>query len=82
MIRTIRSTILTTFTQYLNLKFYRHVSNNIPRQKARKGPRINLPMATTNFYVQEYRDITLTLPHLEGGGIHPPHVPIFGRNFG
>ena len=27
--------------------------------KARKGTRMNLPMTTTNFYVQEYRDITL-----------------------
>ena len=26
--------------------------------KARKGPRMNLPTARTNFYVQEYRDIT------------------------
>ena len=27
--------------------------------KARKGPRKNLPRATTYFYVQEYRDINL-----------------------
>ena len=29
------------------------------RYKARKGPQMNLTMATANFYVQEYRDITL-----------------------
>ena len=28
-------------------------------KKARKGPRMNLPRGTTNFYVQEYWDITL-----------------------
>ena len=27
--------------------------------KARTGPIMNLPMTTTNFYVQEYQDITL-----------------------
>ena len=27
--------------------------------KASKWPRMNLPMETTNFYVQKYRDITL-----------------------
>ena len=27
--------------------------------KPRKWPRMNLPMDTTNFYVQQYRDITL-----------------------
>ena len=28
-------------------------------QEARKWPRMNLSMAIMNFYVQEYRDITL-----------------------
>ena len=27
--------------------------------KAKKWPRMNLPMTRTNLYVQEYRDITL-----------------------
>ena len=27
-------------------------------KKAKKGPRMNLPMARNNFYVQEYRDKT------------------------
>ena len=29
-------------------------------QEARKGSRMNLATARTNFYVQEYRDITYT----------------------
>ena len=35
------------------------VENNSGDPKnARKGPRLNLPMARNDFYVQEYRDIT------------------------
>ena len=33
-------------------------NHNVQLWGARKGPRMNLPTARTNFYVQEYRDIT------------------------
>ena len=48
------------------LKYKNGQNNDLNKQnvqfwgplKARKGPRINLPTARTNFYVQVYRDIT------------------------